>query len=329
MQDMDVTGIRGGFGAKLFGSVRGRVVAGIVAAAVVVGAVGVGVWNHSAAPQDAARYRQAKEQLQAQLATAHKEGYTNQDLQPVLSKYDTLGASQTAWWVPVQPLYYQAQTYQVSQLQGQLQTLEQQILAQTKTEATTRVATAKTKVTQAQQVGASDGEIQALNQRLGTAAADQGTARTVGDYRAVLKDVQGISGDATTLYTQTVQENQAIQAASQQVLAQTQGNLQAIQQAGTQAITGGRNEASIAGYLNRLNPFKNFSSITIWNWRLEKYAALVGSADVNQAALGTAGVQRYAGDIQNAYYAGLPSKVVIVSYQDQHLYALQNGQVAM
>lgn len=329
---MDATGrfpIGGGFAAKLFGSVRGRVIAGIVAGVVVVGAVGVGVWNHSAAPQDAAKYRQAKQQLQAQLAAAHREGYTNQDLQPVLSKYKALGASQTAWWIPGQPLYYQAQTSQVTQLQGQLRTTEQRILDQTKTEAATRVAAAKTKVAQAQHVGASDGEIQALNQRLGTAMADQGTARTVGDYRAVLKDVQGISGDATTLYTQTQQENQAIQAASQQVLAQTQGNLQAIQQAGTQAITGGRNDASIAAYLNRLNPFKNFSSINIWNWRLEKYAALVGSADVNQAALGTAGVERYAGNIQNAYSAGLPSKVVIISYSDQHLWALQNGQVAM
>ena len=303
--------------------------ASIVTAGVVLSGVGAGIWSNNAASQASASYHQKRQVLSAQLATAYKDGYTQQDLKPVTSKYTSLTSSAAPWWIPSQAFYFQSQAKQTAQLQAQLQVLEQQIFTTARAEAGKQVDAAKAEATQAQQIGAADGELQPLQQRLSTAAADQGGAKNVRDYRSVTKEAQGILADATTLFTQTQQENQVIQQAAQQLVAQNGGNLGAIQQAGTQALTGGRNDASIAAYMNRLSSFKGYAGIQSLGARLEKYAAIIGSGDLSTAARGTAGVQRYAGQIHAAVFGALPAKVVIISFQSQHLWAFQNGQVAM
>jgi lipoprotein-anchoring transpeptidase ErfK/SrfK len=304
-------------------------VASIVTAGVVLSGVGAGIWSNNAASQASATYQQNRQVLSAELATAAKEGYTQQDLKPVTSKYNELSASNAPWWIPSQAFYFQSQGKQTAQLEGQLKVLEQQLLTTALTDAGKQVDAAKAEAAQAQQIGASDGELLPLQQRLSTAAADQGGAKNVRDYRSVTKEAQGILADATTLFTQTQQENQVIQQAAQQLIAQNAGNLGAIQAAGIQALSGGRNDASLAAYMNRLSPFKGYAAIQSVGSRLEKYAALIGSGDVNASARGAAGVQRYAGQIHTAVFAGLPAKAVIISWQGQHLWAYQNGQVVM
>jgi L,D-transpeptidase catalytic domain len=304
-------------------------VASIVTAGVVLSGVGAGIWSNNAASQASASYHQKRQVLSAQLATAYKDGYTQQDLKPVTSKYNSLNSSAAPWWIPSQAFYFQSQAKQTAQLQAQLQALEQQIFTSARAEAGKQVDAAKAEVAQAQQIGAADGELQPLQQRLSTAAADQGGAKNVRDYRSVTKEAQGILAEATTLFTQTQQENQVIQQAAEQLVAQNGGNLGAIQQAGMQALTGGRNDASIAAYMNRLSSFKGYAGIQSLGSRLEKYAAMIGSGDLNTAAQGSAGVQRYAGQIHSAVFGALPAKVVIISFQAQHLWAFQNGQVAM
>jgi len=308
---------------------QARIVASIVTAGVVLGGVGAGVWSNSAASKAATTYQQKHRALSSQLAAASRDGFTEQDLNPVTSKYNALNSSSTPWWFPSQVFFYQSQAKQTAQLQTQLKALERQILDSARADAGKRVDAAKAEATQAQQVGASDGELQALQQRLTVAAANQGAAKNVRDYRNVAKEAVGILADATALYTQTQQENQQIQQAAQQLVAQPGASLGAIQQAGIQAVTTGRNDASIVAYMNKPSSFKGYAAIQNWANRLEKYGILIGSGDIKVAALGTAGVQRYAAAIHSGLAGGLPAKVVIISFQTQHLWAYQNGQVAM
>jgi hypothetical protein len=315
--------------SRFLRSGQARVVASIVTAGVVLSGVGAGIWSNNAASQASASYQQKHQTLSAQLATASKEGYTQQDLKPVTSRYNSLSTSNAPWWIPSQAFYFQSLSKQTAQLQGQLEALEQRTLITTRADAGKQVDAAKAEATQAQQVGASEGELLPLQQRLSTAAADQGGAKNVRDYRSVSKEAQGILADATTLFTQTQQENQVILQAAQQLVAQNAGNLAAIQQAGIVSLTAGRNDASVAAYMNRPSSFKGYAAIQNLDSRLEKYMPMIGSGDLNTAARGTAGVQRYAGQIHAALTAGLPAKAVIISWQDQHLWAYQNGQVAM
>src|SRR5579875_1409697 len=54
-----------------------------------------------------------------------------------------------------------------------------------------------------------------------------------------------------------------------------------------------------------------------------------GPGDQPPGALRAAGVERYAAQIHQAFIAGLPPKAIVVSFQAQHLWAYQNGQVVM
>jgi len=145
----------------------------------------------------------------------------------------------------------------------------------------------------------------------------------------VAQQARDVATAGGALVAQTQQENQAIQQAAQQLVAQAGGNLGAVQQAGSQALLGGRNDASIAAYLNLPSPFKTWSAIDRTYNRLEHFATLIGSGDINVAAQGAAGVQRYAGQIHDSYIAGLPDQAVVINFQDQHLWAYQKGQVVM
>jgi hypothetical protein len=120
-----------------------------------------------------------------------------------------------------------------------------------------------------------------------------------------------------------------VQEAAQQLLSQNSGNLGAIQQTGNQGLSTGRNDASVAAYMNKPRPFKGYDAVQRAYDRLEKFGSMIGSGDLNQAALGTAGAQRYASTIHDALINGLPSQIVLISFQAQHLWAYQNGLVVM
>jgi hypothetical protein len=308
---------------------RLKLVAGVVAAAVLLAALGVGIWSYTTTSRIAGQYNRERQALAAEIQTARHQGYTSQDLQPVTTRFDSLSNSQAPWFLPGRPGYYQSSLTETTYLQKRLSTLEQQELDQARNSSTQQLAAAQSETAQAQQAQAADPDVHSLQGRTDTANKTLGAATNIRDYRAVLHQSQGILTDATSLYNQTQAENQQVQQAAQQLVTQTGGNLDAIRQAGGQAASAGRNDASIAAYLNKSTPFAGYDSLQRAYSRLEKFAGLTGSGDVNQAAQGTAAEQRYAGQIHRALMAGLPTRVVLVSFQDQHLWAYQSGQVAM
>lgn len=310
--------------------IRIKVVALVLGAAVVLGGVGVALWSNNSAAQAAGAYQQRRQSLEAKLHAATQQGYTSRDLEPVIVHLQTLDRSQDPWWIPPsRPSYFQQRAAETVRIQSQLEVLEQGLLDQARSDAGQRVNADKAEIAQAQQNNAADPDVQALQQRLDAAVQGAAAARTLHDYRAVAQQAQAILPDATSLNVQAQQENQQIQQAAQQLVAQNSSNLGAIQQAGNQALANGRNEATIVAYMNRGSPFKGYDAIQREYSRLEKFAGMIGSRDVNQAAQGTTGVQRYAGTIHSALLAGLPSQVVLVSFQSQYLWAYQGGQVVM
>lgn len=306
-----------------------KLIAAIVLAALVVAAVGVGAWSYTTANQAAVKYDQERGALVAQLRAAGEQGYTNQDLAPITNRLNALNSAAVPWFLPSRPSHYKSALSQTLDLEQQLRTIEQQQLSIARDGSTQQLAAAGTAANQAQQAQAADTDIQSLQQRIDNANKALGAAHNVRDYRTVFKQSQGIATDATTLLNQTQQENLQIQQAAQQLVASTGGNVQSIQQTGGKAISAGRNDASVAAYVNRSSPYPGYDVLQRAYSRLEKFAPLVGSGDANQAAQGTAAVQRYADQVHSALVGGLPSKIVLVSFQDQHLWALQGGQVQM
>lgn len=306
-----------------------KVVAPVVGAMVVIGAFAAFALANSSATRAATVYHQQRQALDAALRTAARQGYTSQDLAPVTSQIGPLDRGQAPWWVPGRSSYYQDLTVRTSDLRAQLAALERRLFQQAQAAAGKDIATARTTIGQDQQANAADSDVLALQQRLDAVARSQGAAHTLKDYRVLDQQAMAVVTDAKTLLDQTQQENGAVQQAAQQLIAQTGGNLGAIQGAGNGALAGGRNDASVAAYMNKSGPFKGWDLVQRAYNRLEKYGAEIGAADVATAALGAAGAQRYAGQIHDALINGLPAQAVIVSFQAQHLWAYQNGQVVL
>src|SRR5262245_813998 len=306
-----------------------KVVAPIVAGVVVVGAAGAVAWSNASTAGASATYRQHRQALDARLRTASQEGYTSQDLAPIMTQLRTLDGTREPWWIPVRPGFYEGEAAQAANLEVQLDALERQLLGLSQADASKQLGDAKTVIAQAKQNNAADPDVQALQQRLDAATKAQGAAHMLKDYRAVAQQGRTLVQDAGTLLTQTQQENQAVQQAGQQVIAQANGNLGAVQQSGNQALAAARNDASVAAYMNLPGPFKGYDVIQRAYSRLEKFAGMIGSGDINVAGQGTAAAQRYGAQIHDALIHGLPGQAVIVSFQDQHLWAYQNSQVVL
>ncbi len=304
----------------------------VIPAVLVVLLAGVGglvALGNSSAGQAASAYQRARQSLDADLRVASQQGYTAQDLRPITSQVAAMDSSKKPWFSLGQAGYYDRMAQEASSLRQQLTSLERRLLTQAQQDANRQVAAAQAAISQDQGVGADDPDLQALQQKLAAAKQAQSTARTLGDFRSVADQARQVASSASSLATQTQQENQQIDQAAQQLIAQTSGNLSTIQQDGLQALANGRNDASVVAYENKPKPFKTYDDAMRAYSRLEKFAANVRSADLNQAAVAAAGLQRYANQIHQDLIDGMPSQFVIVSFQAQHVWAYQNGQVVM
>ena len=306
-----------------------KVVAAVVAVVLVAGGVGVAVWANSATNQAAHSYKTKRDKLDASLRTAAQQGYTTTDLAPITSQESTLESSQKPWFPPGQVPYYDNLASRTARLQVQLTALERQLLTEAQAEVAKQSDTAKTSITQAQQANASDQDVQGLQQRLDTVARAQGAAHTLKDYRAAAQQAQSVAQDAAAVVTQVKAENQQIVAAAQQIVTQDAGNLATIQATGNQGVATANNSASIIAYMNKELAFKGADTVNKAMSRLGKYAGLIASSDVNQAAQGTAAAQMYANQVHQILLDGMPAKAAIVSFQEQHVWAYQGSQIVM
>jgi hypothetical protein len=311
----------------LMNSLAVKVVAVVAAVLVVAGGVGATMWSNSAANQAALAYKAKRQQLDADLKAAGQQGYTSADLAPITSQETTLDNGQKPWLVIGQPSYFSGLTNRTIDLQSQLEALESRVLAGARSDAAKQTTAAKTAIAQDQQANASDADVQGLQQRLTAAEQAQGAAHALKDYRAVAQQAQSIAQDANGVYAQVQKENQQIIQAAQALIAQDAGNVTTIQTAGGQAVAGANNDASVVAYMNKELTFKGADTVSRAMGRLAKYAPLILSTDVNQAAQGTAAAQMYGGQIHSALLAGMPAKAVIVSFQNQHLWAYEGSKV--
>lgn len=312
---------------SLMSVLNGRVIAAAVAVLVLAGGVGLALWSNSVASRAAVTYRNHQQALDASLAAARQQGFTDADLAPITSRANAIEKAQEPWWLPGRTGYYDDLTGKIKVLQSQLVTLEQRLVDDARADLTRQAQAARASVTQAQQVNAADVDVQALQQRLDTVARAQGAAHTIKDFRAADQQAQSAAHDAAAVFTTAQAEYQQVQAAAAQLVAQNGGNLAPIQQAGQAAMASANNDGSVIAYLAKEIPIKGAGDVARSTSLLGKYAPMVGSADVNQAAMGTAAVQRYGQALHTALIASLPAKAVIISFQDQHLWSYENGQM--
>lgn len=295
-----------------------------------LGLVGVGAyWAITSAAKASENYHHQRQLLDADLRAATAQGYTGQDLAPITIKVRAIDAAAAPVFLLSQTGFFDQNTDQVKSLRTELKQREQQLMTTALADATKQVDDARAGIAQDKQLGADDPDVAALQKRLDDTAKLQGAAHTVTDYRNVAAQAQALAKDTATLAAQVQAENAAIAQAAQALLTSSGGNLDAIHKLGQDAAVRGRNDASVAFYMNKPGPLKGFDTIQRAYNRLERFAGEIGSGDVNVAAHGAAAVGRYADAVHAGLIGGFPHQAVVVSFQDQHLWAYQDGQVAL
>jgi hypothetical protein len=130
----------------------------------------------------------------------------------------------------------------------------------------------------------------------------------------------GLEANARAAATVAEQEQAHLQPAAEALRAQFQGDIARLRTAGAAAVGPARNDATVAALL-KFGPASRLSG------RIEHYAVLIGSADVDQVALGVAGARSYQQQTHDALLGGLKKKTIVVSLAAQQLWAYQDASV--
>ena len=309
---------------------RWLVLAGLLGIIVVVlGSSGIVLYQRDQEARQAAQdFHRQRDLLASDLKAAVAQGYTHDDLEPIASQVPSLDRAQPPpFWFGYRASFYRQQAGQALRLDADLRARQQQVLKAAQDDASRQIQNDRPAIEDLRPIRVDEADVQALQERLNALARAQGSAHNVAEYRKVAQQAQDLSKDVAKVRSAQEAENQAIGQAAEDLKAQTGGNLDALRNAGNDSLADGRNQASIAAYMNKPGPFKGFDAITRVNARLERYGSMLGSGDVNEVAVGAAAIQRYAGQVRDLVIAGLPSKTIILSHSAQHLWAYENGRV--
>lgn len=309
---------------------RWLILAGLLSIiAVVLGSSGIMLYQRDQEARQAAQdlHRQ-RDLLATDLKAALAQGYTHDDLEPIASQVPSLDRAQLPpFWFGYRASFYRQQAGQAQRLDSDLRARQQQVLKAAQDDASRQIQNDRPAIEDLMPIRVDEADVQALQERLNGLARAQGAAHSVAEYRKVAQQAQDLSKDIAKVRSAQEVENQAIRQAADDLKAQTGGNLDAVRNAGNDSLADGRNQASIAAYMNKPGPFKGYDTITRVNARLDRYGSMLGSGDVNEVAVGAAAIQRYAGQVRDLVNAGLPSKTIIISHSGQHLWAYENGKV--
>ena len=304
---------------------RWLVVVSVLPAIGVIAAV-IGVTDYAAA-RASSRYDHERLQLSAELRAAQSQGYTAQDLAPVTTPFQSLQA-QPEPFLPLNRAQFDDQRANgVASLEAQLKTRLKLLLEKAQTDAAARLASARAGLDRNRSLGTDEADLTTVQQRLDKVAQVQGAAHSLGEYRAADQQAQLLVTDVNSLAAAQEAQNQALAQAADQLKAQKGGDVDAIRKAGNDAVGNGRNDASVAAYMNKSAPFKGFDVLNRLYAKLEKYGPMIASGDPGQSALGAAGAELLAGQIHDALVGGLPAKAIVISYSGQHLWAYENGKL--
>lgn len=286
------------------------------------------VAGNASASRAAIAYHRQHLVLDQALGSAAGQGYTAGDLSPITTRLKAVDSAGEPWWIPGRSGFYEHQTAAVIELTRDLKTLERKVFTNAQTSAVMHIRGAGSTIDQDRRLAAADPDLGALQKRLEDVATAQSSARTLTDFRTVSDQALAVARDAGLLASQLTQESAEIQRAAAVLLAQTGANLDAVRKAGNDAVAAGRNEATVAAYMNKPRPFQNLAEVNRAYSRLEKFAGQVGSSDLDQAASAAAAAQRFSGEIHGALMSGFPSKAILISYTGQELWAYQDGKLA-
>jgi hypothetical protein len=284
---------------------------------------------NTAAADASTQYQGERQKVDGAIQDAFKVGYTQTDLAAITQRRTEIESASVPFWVGDRADFFRGQTQALDELLAQLQTLEKQLLDQTRTQSATSVTDVKGQIDHDRQLGVPDSDLNPIQAQYDSVVKLQGAAKTITDYRAVVKAAQQTQDQATSVAKAQQAENDAVLADAGALITKVGGNVDAIRKEGKAALVNGRNDASIASYEALPGRFANIVTLNTAYGRLEKWAPGLDSSTLQDVANGAAAAERYGAQIHTLLLQGLAPKHIILSFTAQHVWAYQNANVVM
>ncbi|MBO0689803.1 MAG: L,D-transpeptidase family protein, partial [Candidatus Dormibacteraeota bacterium] len=260
--------------------------------------------------------------VEASLQNARSQGFTNEDLRPILERRDSITGTSAPSWPLDRASFYEHQSAQLAQLRQDLKTHLPQVVAGVKGTVTQQAAGLQTLLRQNQEEG---GDVGPLQSRLDTVTKALPPAGTIRQVRELQGQLQQLSTDVNTQSAQLKQERDLIQPAAAALLAQNQ-DVDALRAQGTSALSAARDDATVAAYEAKAGRFKPVDTLMAAVSRLEFYSTKLQAPDREGTAFAAAAEQRYGKQIHDQLVQNLGPQHVIVSFQSQRASFYENGR---
>ena len=292
-------------------ALTGAVVASAIAAVAIGGAA-------SGASRE---YQAARDAYRAHLEHALDAGFTRQQLAAAVDEGERLQAAAAPVWPSDRATFYHSQAQSFRALDARLRIASGAALEQDRTAAATALDAARTKISDGLVRGVDPDDAEPLTKQLEVLAHARDAAASPADLVAVSTVAQSTEEAARKLVDARAADNAELERIASGLKAQ-QGP-EAMQAAARQALTAGRNDATVAAYLKIDAVSRDYRN-------LERFAAMASSGgDVDRLAFATAGAQHYAGRVHATLMGGMPAHAIVVSVAAQRLWAYQQGNVVL
>src|SRR5438067_1217095 len=132
------------------------------------------------------QYQGVQQKLDVAIQQALKAGYTHIDLAPIEQQRTEIESASVPFWVGDRPGYFRGQSQALEDLMGTLESLEKQLLDQTRAQSATSVSDVKGQIEHDRQLGVPDTDLNSIQTEYDAVVKQQGAAKTISDYRAVV-----------------------------------------------------------------------------------------------------------------------------------------------
>jgi L,D-transpeptidase catalytic domain len=258
----------------------------------------------------------ARQQLNLDLLAAASQGYSEQEVGPILERQQTLISAVAPSGSSDRAVFYRGQAVELADLRVALSSLEVRQLDLIQRATANRLNDLVDELGQDAKLGVDPADLAPLQLQVGSLQTTLNYARSPADYRRAFAAMGAPIDQAQQLRAARAADLAAVQAEADRLKQVTASSLDALRQVGLQAVADGRNYATGKAYL-RLAPGRSYDLI-------ESDAARLDGQVVDDVALAAALLEHYRDQLHGELIAAMPHKLIFVSIQAEELWAYQD-----
>jgi hypothetical protein len=261
----------------------------------------------------------ARQQLNLDLLAAASQGYSEQEVGPILDRQQALLSAVAPTGSSDRAAFYRTQAVEFDGLRVDLTSLEVRQLDLIRRATATRLNDLVDELGRDSKLGVDPADLAPLQGQVDAIQTTLNYAHSPADFRRAFAEMGAPIDQAQQLRAARAADLAAVQAEADRLNQVTTGSIDAIRQVGFQAVADGRNYATGKAYL-RLAPGRNYDLI-------ESDAARLNGLVLDDVALAAALLERYRDQLHSELIAALPHKLIFVSIQAEELWAYQDQKL--